>query len=311
MTTSGHHALYHRIRGRLGSWRGQTYSFLGPKMLAKGAKMSGLTVATLEYPFRSEPRWGWGRPAHPQLSEILGQGRDRYRDVMSTLSRHVPELRKVSYRSVPGQPCWDNIYWTGLDAVIQYAAIASRRPSTYIEVGSGNSTLFARRAVQDHDLATRIVSIDPSPRADVDASCDSVHRVPLERVDTGLFWQLQAGDILLIDGTHTAFMGSDAVVTFLEVLPGLAPGVLVGIHDIFLPWDYPPEWVDRWYGEQYLAATLLLAQPAQWQVTLPAWYVCKETDLGDDLDEVWDLFGDPPGRTGVSLWLERVQGAAR
>jgi hypothetical protein len=133
-----------------------------------------------------------------------------------------------------------------------------------------------------------------------------VHRVPLEGADVSVFTQLQAGDILLIDGTHTVFMGSDTVVAFLEALPELSPGVLVGVHDIFLPWDYPPEWANRWYAEHYLVATMLLARPADWKVVFPTWYVRNETRLSDDLDEVWEVIGDPPGRTGSSIWLERA-----
>lgn len=275
-------------------------------MIAIGSNISNVTVATLEYEFHPMPRWGWGRPVHPQLAEILSRGLEEYRVAMSALDRHIPELSKIPLAPSPGQPCWDNPYWTGLDAVIQYDAIVTRRPQTYMEIGSGYSTLFARRAIQDHALSTRIVSIDPSPRADVDAVCDSMHRSRLEQVDISLFRLLQAGDILLIDGSHTAFMGSDAVVAFLEVLPALSKGVVVGIHDIFLPWDYPPQWENRWYGEQYLAAALLLAQLAEWRVLLPAWYVCNETDLGESLDGIWELFGDPPGRKGISLWLERM-----
>ena len=306
MVPMNRRALYRRIRGRIGAWKGEIYDSIGSKMVAIGSSLSNVTVATLEYPFHPMPRWGWGRPVHPQLAELLSRGLDDYRIAILALNRHIPDLSRIPTAPAPGQPCWENPYWTGLDAVIQYDAIATHRPQTYMEVGSGNSTLFARRAIQDHDLSTRIVSIDPSPRADVDACCDSMYRKRLEEVDISLFGLLRAGDILLIDGTHTAFMGSDGVIAFLEVLPSLQKGVVVGIHDIFLPWDYPPQWENRWYGEQYLAAVLLLAQPTEWRILLPAWYVCNETDLCDSLGGIWDLFGDPPGRKGISLWLERV-----
>jgi Methyltransferase domain len=305
MTLTGHRALYHRVRGRVGTWRRLQYQRWSPKLVAKGAEMGGTTAALLEYPFEPQARWGWGKPPHPLVAAILAEGVDRYAQTAKELHDHLPNLSKIPRDPEPGRPCWVNGYWTGLDAVLQYAAIADRRPTTYIEIGSGNSTLFARQAIVDHGLSTKIVSVDPNPRADVDASCDSMYRVPLEQMDLSVFDQLRSGDVMLLDGTHTVFMSSDAVVAVLDILPRLRSGVLVGIHDVFLPWDYPPEWARRWYGEHFLLAAMLLAGARDWTVTFPTWHVCKETSIADSLDAVWEVIGDPPGRTGSSLWLER------
>ena len=106
---------------------------------------------------------------------------------------------------------------------------------------------------------TRIVSIDPQPRAEVDELCDRVLRVPLEAADLSVFDELSDGDVLFFDGSHRTFMNSDATVFFLEVLPRLADGVLVGVHDVFLPYDYPRDFADRYYSEQYLLAAHLIA----------------------------------------------------
>ncbi len=77
-------------------------------------------------------------------------------------------------------------------------------------------------------------------------------------MDLALFRELQAGDVLFIDSSHRCFMNSDVTVLFLEVLPNLPPGVLVQVHDIFIPYDYPREWVERYYAEQYLLSCYLL-----------------------------------------------------
>jgi hypothetical protein len=69
----------------------------------------------------------------------------------------------------------------------------------WIEVGSGDSTKFARRAIRDHGLRTSLTSVDPQPRASIDQLRDCVIRRPLEEVDTGLFEELQPGDFLFID----------------------------------------------------------------------------------------------------------------
>ena len=64
-------------------------------------------------------------------------------------------------------------------------------------------------------------------------------------------------------------MNSDVAVFFLDILPNLAPGVVVHIHDVFLPDDYPPQWIERYYSEQYLLACYLLAESTKFDVILP------------------------------------------
>ena len=66
-------------------------------------------------------------------------------------------------------PTWENGWFPALDAVTLYGLVATRNPRWYVEVGSGNSTRFVRRAIRDHGLRTRILSIDPGPRAEIDA----------------------------------------------------------------------------------------------------------------------------------------------
>jgi hypothetical protein len=205
----------------------------------------------------------------------------------------------------PGEPCWENDYWGTIDALVQCAALKRRDPALYVEVGSGFSTLFARHAIQDFGLRTRIVSVDPRPRADVEAICDEVIRAPAEELDLALFDRLATGDILLIDGSHTALMNSDATVLFLEVLPRLASGVLVGIDDVFLPWDYPPTWEGRIYGEQYLLAAFLLGGSDDYEVFFPAWWLVEGSPLAGRLDPLWPIVENRFGRHAMSFWLER------
>ena len=98
--------------------------------------------------------------------------------------------------------------------------------------------MFARHAIRTGNLKTTIMSIDPKPRAEIDSLCDRVMRLPLELCDLNLFRELEPGDILFFDGSHRIFANSDVTVFFIEVLPRLKPGVLVHVHDIFLPADY-------------------------------------------------------------------------
>src|ERR1019366_3993414 len=106
-----------------------------------------------------------------------------------------------------------------------------------VEIGSGNSTKFVARAIADHGLETKIISIDPQPRAEIDSLCNEVMRKPLEKCNLDIFGTLGESDIVFADNSHQSFMNSDVTVFFCEVLPMLARGVTVGIHDIFLPQD--------------------------------------------------------------------------
>src|SRR5205085_7340172 len=119
------------------------------------------------------------------------------------------------------------------------------------------------------------------------------------------FDALAAGDILFIDGSHRVFMNSDVAVLFLDVLPRLKPGVLVHIHDIYLPSDYPPRIIDWYYSEQYMLAAALLAGHQNFRVLLPGHYVASQPEIAGVLDGFWsraEMKEVPRGAT--SFWLE-------
>jgi hypothetical protein len=263
-------------------------------------------VAVFEYPLNPIPRFGWGKPPHAGICRLLAAGEERYAETIRSLLDYEGDIQMIPNQRQPdGSLSWDNDYWGGVDAVAHYGFLCERRPATYLEVGSGYSTMFARRAVTDHGLPTRIVSIDPHPRAEIDRLCDEVIRHPLEEADLSVFSTLKDGDVVVIDGTHTAFMNSDTVVAFLEILPLIPPGVLVCIDDVFLPWDYPPTWGGRWYGEQYLLATMLLSEGPGWSVVFPGWYLTNESKLASQLDPLWAHVTPATGKLAKSFWLER------
>ena len=260
----------------------------------------------LDYPVTPAPRWGHGKPPHAKLYEIINRGRERYRrrlqDIVG-LSAWLAAIPLEPDDQRPEQPAWRNPFFSGLDLAALYAFIASTRPRRYIEIGSGWTTKIARRAATDHDVALDITSIDPNPRAEVDRLCNRILRAPVETVDKSLFAELAAGDILLIDNSHRVFTNSDCVVTFLEVLPALAPGVFVHVHDIFLPYDYPPEWNDRYYSEQYLLAAFVLAQGPDLQIELANMFVSLDPDLAQAAAPLWSGPLSDVQRHGGSFWL--------
>jgi hypothetical protein len=122
-----------------------------------------------------------------------------------------------------------------------------------------------------------------------------------------LFERLASGDVVLLDGSHVALMNCDATVFFLEVLPRLPAGVLVGIDDVFLPWDYPPTWTERIYGEQYLLAAYLLGGGGGFTVRFPGWWLVECSAFAKRLAPVWPIVENRFGRHSGSFWLERTE----
>ncbi len=252
----------------------------------------------LDYLVEPTPRYN---EPHAQLFRIIDEGRHRYADHLKTFLRTAADYRDVPANPGETGPHWLNGFFSPLDAVGLTGMIQSSLPALYLEIGSGNSTKFARRAVQHYSPKTRIVSIDPEPRADVDAICDEVIRRRAEDVELTVFDRLQPGDFLFIDNSHRCFMNSDVTVMFLDVLPRLRPGVIVHLHDIFLPWDYPPQWVRRYYSEQYLLACWLLAGK-RLRVELPNQFITRDQELATMLNPVWPYVASPQ-RDGGSFWM--------
>src|SRR5215471_636411 len=258
----------------------------------------------LDYPIPSVPRYTPGGP-HPALHTLIHAHRATYQRLLTSFATRYREPLGAIATEVDeaSEPYWANPYQPPLDALALYSLMAMERPRLYMEVGSGHSTTFARRAIRDHDLPTTLVSIDPAPRADIDALCDQVVRTPLEASDLSLFHRLQAGDMLFIDSSHRCFMHSDVTVFMLEILPALPPGVLVHLHDIFLPFDYPAAWAHHFFSEQYLLACYLLAPASRLEILLPNYYVSQQPSLTRIVAPLWPTGVQPAGQ---GFWMRTL-----
>lgn len=256
--------------------------------------------------YRVEPcsRYGHGRPAHPRLQAMFERAREDYRALLRSFAGFREPLARIpAEKRDQRSPYWRNQWLPPLDGIALYCLLAQCNPRLYLEVGSGNSTKFARRAIQDHGLQTQIVSIDPRPRTEINDLCDRVIRRPLQGVDAGVFQELRAGDVLFLDDSHVLLTNSDVCVAFLEVLPELPPGVLVQVHDVFLPYDYPPRWAHRYFSEQYVLAFALLEEASRMQVLLPNAFVSNDLGLNAELQALTDPPRLPAPLLGTSLWL--------
>jgi predicted O-methyltransferase YrrM len=197
---------------------------------------------------------------------------------------------------------FDNDWFTSPDAEVLYTVIREHQPNRIVEVGSGFSTKIMRQAITDGDLRSELISIDPLPRTDIAGLADQIYAVRAEAMrDSPIFSSLQVSDILFIDSSHEIKSGNDVLFLFLDLLPKLRPGVLVHVHDVFLPYEYPAEWViDGGWGwnEQYLVQALLSGR--SFEVIWPGHFLQR---TGYDFSE---LFPHSRGRRAQSLWLRKL-----
>jgi hypothetical protein len=226
--------------------------------------------------------------------------------VMTLLKDSYGRIDAEADPATPEQPHWKNSWLPGVDAAILYSLVASRKPRTYLEIGSGNSTKFVRRAIRDHGLSTRIISVDPQPRAEVDAICDEVVRSRIEDVNIDdVVGRLSPGDVVFVDNSHRGFQNSDVTVCFMELLPALPVGTIFGVHDICLPFDYDPCFLDYFYNEQYYLGMYLLGGAVEDKILLPSYFASREPGLAPQVAASLDHQGIPEAvRGGSSFWLE-------
>lgn len=170
----------------------------------------------------------------------------------------------------------DNGYFGSPDSDLLYLMMRMNEPKRIVEVGCGHSTRVTRQSIIDGGLETVLTAIDPFPRKDIAHLVDVFAQETLETADPALFDALEAGDILFIDSSHQVRMSNDVAHLFCRIIPRLASGVVIHVHDVFLPYEYPkrffydcPGW-----GEQYVLHALL--QGGGYNVLWPGYFLQKE-----------------------------------
>jgi Methyltransferase domain len=151
------------------------------------------------------------------------------------------------------------------DAEYWYQLLRAKKPRRVIEIGSGNSTLMARKAIEQNkresnDYSCVHICVEPYEKPWLEKAGVQVVRKRVEEVDRSLFGELESGDILFIDSSHVIRPQGDVLFEYLELLPTLKRGVIVHVHDIFSPRDYLKEWVideAKLWNEQYLLEAFL------------------------------------------------------
>jgi predicted O-methyltransferase YrrM len=233
------------------------------------------------------------QPPYQAVEALFESHAVAFETVIDLIDGHAPALE--AKRSL-----LDQSWFPSLDAAAAYALVRDRKPKHVVEVGSGHSTRVLAKALGG---VGEILAIDPAPRADI-AGLPGVQIVPstVQAAAPELFDRLGHGDVLFIDSSHILMPGSDVDLLLNRVLPRLPSGVLVHIHDIFLPFDYPPIWGWRAYNEQQ-GVLPLLTTGAYAPVFSSVW-ACRR--LGDRLARsVVPRLPSPTEALSTSLWLEK------
>jgi hypothetical protein len=246
----------------------------------------------------------WNRP-----SELVGI--DMNDSVqLDLLRRHFPKFRS-EYEQIPIQPTGEqdsfhlnNRLFGGTDALVAYCMVRQFQPELIIEVGGGFSSLLLGQAAAKNNNSA-LICIEPFPQEFLKHGFRGLHSLiekKVEDVDLDFFSQLGPGDVLFIDSSHTVKIGGDVNYLFLEVLPRLKPGVVVHVHDIFLPFDYRRDWVKEeflFWTEQYLLQAFLTFN-SEFEVLMANGYLGHRY-----MEDLKATFANSPWWGGGSFWMRR------
>jgi predicted O-methyltransferase YrrM len=248
---------------------------------------------TLPFPGRNPP--------YSPLETIMAAAEPKFAALLAEIDGLEADLAALGHEPPPS-PRWTQDWFPTLDAAAAYAIVRGRKPKRIVEVGSGHSTRFMKRAADDGGLATQITALDPQPSRFVDQLDIEFLATTMGAADPSVFAKLGQGDILFIDSSHILMPGSDVDDLFNRVMPTLPAGALVHIHDIFLPDDYPAIWDWRGYNEQLGVAALLTS--GAYEVLFASHYVTTRMAAAVAASAVARL----PAKMGglpASLWLRK------
>jgi len=244
-----------------------------------------------------------GSTSYPAIRSVFDAARPEMAETIAGLSGFRDDLMRIG-EEPPPEPRWRQDWFPRLDAAIGYVMVRTLKPARLIEVGSGHSTRFYRRAARDGGLAVDITAIDPAPRADLSALEDiTLIRKTVQQADPSVFDTLQAGDILAIDSSHILMPGSDVDYLLNRVLPALTAGIHVHIHDMLLPDPYPSHWAWRGYNEQNAVAGMVTS--GAFSVKWSSHYGIVTNILDGPGGEVIRALPLPDGAVETSLWLTK------
>jgi predicted O-methyltransferase YrrM len=290
--TDGHAATYtapERLKIRKVGWRTRASRIRALMLTAFGMPKGFFTQYAFTHHLQpvAEP--------YPEVEALCAAS--PWRETLEEIAKHREAF--ASFGTGPADPVLGRGMFPALDGMAAYAMVRKYKPQRILEIGSGNSTHFLARAVKDNGMG-RVTCIDPEPRHEISAlDVDFKPRLMINS-DAQHAGELEANDILFIDSSHIMLPGMDVDIQFNRLFPRLKPGVIVHIHDIFLPDDYPPTWRNRHYTEQNALVGWLVS--GFFEIVWPAQYaLTRHRQLVNDA-----LSDIAPTPQGGSVWLRRA-----
>ena len=232
----------------------------------------------------------------------------------NSIVNQLNENIRLPVKEVDGlMPYLDNYYFGIMDAAVLFAIMQNHNPQHIVEIGSGISTRYMRYFKNQLGLNTKITCIDPMPRVDIKNVADTVITQPFENVISNDIPDLKSGDIIFLDGSHYVFQGNDTATFFFKLLPSLPAGVIIHIHDIYLPFDYSESVESQLWSEQYLLAALMQGGFNGFETLYPAYYMSQTnneikqalTEANNKLDHS-DFSLEINHKEGYSFWFSTI-----
>jgi len=206
---------------------------------------------------------------------------------------------------------WENGSYLCADAEYLYSLIRYKKPKRIIEIGSGFSTRMMKKAVamneqENPSHKTHITCVEPYEMEWLEKINVEVIRERVEDISLARFKELGEGDILFIDSSHMIRPQGDVLYEFFTILPVLQKGVIVHIHDIFSPFDYPSHWMTqeyRMWNEQYLLEAFLMYN-RQFKIIGALSYLGYK--YADFMDEKFPNIQKNANKKGCAMWLQKL-----
>lgn len=235
-------------------------TFLNSALRPLNVKLDSLTVDRLETERLSTHAqdFGFDDPLYALTPAFHAWRPDTILGARETFANDLAKLLDPARNAVAYDP--SNDFFGPSDAAASYLLLRTLQPGRIVEIGCGNSTRVARQAILDGVFDCELTAIDPHPRADIEQYVDRFERRRLETTPSSeIFADLSSGDVIFIDSSHEARAGGDVAHLFCRLIPAAPPGVIVHVHDVFLPYEYPRDMFFAYsqWGEQYVLHALL------------------------------------------------------
>jgi len=255
-----------------------------------------------------------GRIFHnpPTENDGIDLNRTQQHALLERFVTYFPDFTPAQNQTSGSLYYYNNSMFGFSDAFALYGIFKAFKPARVIEIGSGHSSALMLDISREFLPDTSFTFIDPYSETigRVLKSRPGGHYELIRReaqdMDLHFFQQLGESDVLFIDTSHTVKIGSDLSTIFFSILPALKPGVIIHIHDIYFPWEYPEEMIieGRTYNEVYFVRAFL-----QYNNAFEIIYNTSQMEL-----EQHDYFTNRmPGyfkttgqRGGQSLWLRKT-----